>query len=123
MDIKSTISSGNDALRLLAAAYVKMISIRKQSFCPVLKGKYNKLVDKSEVADFLFGDDLSKQIIAIADAVKISRKLKGSDNESKNGKPPESGKLHKFLKNVTRRTFRNKKTQSREIYHKEKDNK
>lgn len=104
VDIKSTISSGNDALRLLAAAYVKMISIRKQSFRPVLKGKYNKLVDKSEVTD-----DLSKQITAIADAAKISGKLKGFDNESKNGKPPESGKLHKLLKNVTRRTFRNKK--------------
>ena len=37
VDIKSTISSGNDALRLLAAAYVKMNSIRKQSFRPVLK--------------------------------------------------------------------------------------
>lgn len=40
VDIKSTISSGNDALRLLAAAYVKMNSIRKQSFRPVLKVKF-----------------------------------------------------------------------------------
>lgn len=90
VDIKSTISSGNDALRLLAAADVKMNSIRKQSFRPVLKGKYSKLVDKSEVTDFLFGDDLSKQITAISDAAKISGKLNGSDNESKNGKSPGS---------------------------------
>ena len=110
VDIKSTISSGND-------------SIRKQSFRPVLKGKYSKLVDKSEVTDFLFGDDLSKQITAIADAAKISGKLKGSDNESKNGKPPGSGKFHKFSKNVSWGKFRNRKHKAEKSYHKQKDNK
>ena len=87
----------------------------------MLKGKYNKLVDKSEVTDLLFSDDLSKQITAIADAAKISGKLKGSDNESKNGKPPGSGKFHMFSKNVTRRKFRNNKHKAEKSYHKHKD--
>jgi hypothetical protein len=100
-DLNDCLTLCNDTFKLLQLGFTEMSQRRRLSLKPELANEYKALCSSEiPVSDYLFGDDLEKQIREITDAKKVSRKITEKNNQGQRFSPYKRNQ-HGYNKQTT----------------------